>query len=143
MSTIDDSLFLKIFLHLILPTDRQFNLFSAENCVEKSAYFARSCEDTLLQRQREARNGRTAVDVQRRLCCSLFFYRDCLSRTVVQYCRDASPTTVDILMGQRRREMTISCRDFSREQCNGSSKVSATLWLPVAILILSIINLKG
>ena len=48
--------------------DRQYNLFPAENCVEKSAYFARSCEDTLLQRQREARNGRTATDVQRRLC---------------------------------------------------------------------------
>lgn len=126
-----------------LLTDRQFNLFSAENCVEKSAYFARSCEDTLLQRQREARNGRTAVDVQRRLCCSLFFYRDCLSRTVVQYCRDASPTTVDILMGQRRREMTISCRDFSREQCNGSSTITTSLWITFAVMILSLINFKG
>lgn len=129
------------FLHLSRSTDRQFNLFPAENCVEKSAYFARSCEDTLLQRQREARNGRTAVDVQRRLCCSLFYYRDCLSRTVVQYCRDASPTTVDILMGQRRREMSVSCRDFSREQCNGSIKLMSTLWM-FAVLIFSIVHFK-
>jgi hypothetical protein len=88
-----------------------------------------------LQRQREARNGRTATDVQRRLCCSLFFYRDCLSKTVIQYCRDGSPTTVDILMGQRRRELTVTCRDFSREQCNSSSVLSIS-WMLFAMVAL-------
>lgn len=106
--------------------DHSFSLFPAENCIERTSYYARGCEENLLQRQREARNARTAPDLQRRICCSLFFYHDCLSKTVIQYCRDASPTTVDIMMGQRKRELAITCRDHSREHCNSAQNLSSS-----------------
>jgi hypothetical protein len=50
-------------------TDRQFGLFpTTDSCLERAGYFVRSCEDTLIQRQRDAREGRSSNDVQRRIC---------------------------------------------------------------------------
>ena len=66
---------------------------------------------------------------------SLYFYHDCLSKTVIQYCRDASPTTVEIMMGQRKREMAITCRDFSREQCNSSTDLKGHLLATIASVV--------
>lgn len=117
--------------------DHQFSLFPAENCIERTSYYARGCEEYLLHRQREARNARTGFDVQRRICCSLFFYHDCLSKTVIQYCRDASPTTVDIMMGQRKREIAITCRDHSREHCNSSNKIST---YSIATILMTLVS---
>lgn len=51
---------------------------------------------------------------------SLFQYRDCVSRVVLDRCADSSPTAVEILMGVRRREMTLTCRGFNRDVCSGS-----------------------
>ena len=72
---------------------------------------------------------------------SLYFYHDCLSKTVIQYCRDASPTTVEIMMGQRKREMAITCRDFSREQCNSAFDLapSAAGYLLTTLLSLALL----
>lgn len=39
-----------------------------DNCYHKLRYYMASCEDALLQRQRDTRNARTAPDIQRRLC---------------------------------------------------------------------------
>ncbi|CAG2120631.1 unnamed protein product, partial [Medioppia subpectinata] len=35
---------------------------TTDSCLEKSGYFVRSCEDTLIQRQRDAREGRSSTD---------------------------------------------------------------------------------
>ena len=44
------------------------NLFPGDNCLLRIKYYLGSCEDALLQRQRDARNARTAQDIQRRMC---------------------------------------------------------------------------
>ena len=41
---------------------------TTDSCLERSGYFVRTCEDTLIQRQRDAREGRSSNDVQRRIC---------------------------------------------------------------------------
>ena len=72
---------------------------------------------------------------------ALFFYRDCISRVVLERCRDASPIVVDLLMGSRKRDLTINCRDYSRDQCNGSlhvkaSSSSAAVFIGLAIYLI-------
>ncbi|CAG2163215.1 unnamed protein product, partial [Oppiella nova] len=113
---------------------------STDSCLEKSGYFVRSCEDTLVQRQRDAREGRSSTDIQRRICCALFFYRDCISRVVVDRCRDPSPTAVDILMGSRKRDLTTTCREYSRDQCSHSYTTKSSL---ITVLLSIVIAFKA
>jgi len=51
---------------------------------------------------------------------SLLQHRDCISRVVLDRCSDSSPAAVDILMGARRRELFITCRNFNRDLCSGA-----------------------
>lgn len=51
---------------------------------------------------------------------SLFQYRDCISRVVLDRCADSTQAAVETLMGVRRREMTLTCRGFNRDICSGS-----------------------
>ena len=44
--------------------------YDEANCLEKTRYVSRHCEDNLIQRQRDARNSRSAMDIQRRICWS-------------------------------------------------------------------------
>ncbi|XP_054167153.1 uncharacterized protein LOC128964552 [Oppia nitens] len=108
---------------------------TTDSCLERSQYFVRSCEDTLVQRQRDAREGRSSTDVGRRICCALFFYRDCISRVVVDRCRDPSPTVVDVLMGSRKSDLTVRCREYSRDQCSHSQTIKSSF---IAIIITTI-----
>ncbi|XP_074597302.1 uncharacterized protein LOC141852261 [Brevipalpus obovatus] len=104
--------------------DRHFPGVIGDNCLFKLRYYMASCEDALLQRQRDARNARTAPDIQRRMCCSLYYYYDCMSKLVIQYCRDASPMVVNLVMPEnRRRELAINCRTHTRDQCNTGSNL--------------------
>lgn len=48
--------------------DRRFPGVIGDNCLFKLRFYMASCEDALLQRQRDARNARTAPDIQRRMC---------------------------------------------------------------------------
>ena len=117
--------------------DHQFNLFPAENCVEKATFYARSCEDALAQRQREARYSRSAHEQQRNLCCALYYFQDCLTRQVIQYCRDPSPATVDHLMGQHKRELAMTCHDHPRHYCSSALKsvsLSSTFTIFIALI---------
>lgn len=66
---------------------------------------------------------------------SLFQYRDCISRVVLDRCADSSPAAVEILMGIRRREMTITCRGFNRDLCSGA--LAAALANPILVLATS------
>ncbi|XP_046910758.2 uncharacterized protein LOC124492038 [Dermatophagoides farinae] len=110
-------------------------------CIERVRPFENSCLDHLIMRQREARYGRSSNDVQRRICCALFRYRDCLSRVVLERCFDNSRVTVDILMGDRNREITQSCRDVTRDQCNTAKQLFVSFNLMVISLItISILN---
>lgn len=70
---------------------------------------------------------------------SLYFYYDCLSKLVIQYCRDASPMVVNLVMPEnRRREMAINCRSQTRDQCNKAANLSISaisfLILPVLLV---------
>lgn len=102
------------------------------DCPVKAAPYARECEDTLMEQHRLARDSRDGNELQRRMCCALFQFRDCISRVVLDRCADSSPTAVEILMGVRRREMTLTCRGFNRDVCSGAIKMLSS---PIAILI--------
>lgn len=56
---------------------------------------------------------------------SLYFYHDCISKTVIQYCKDASPTVVNLVIPEnRRREMVTNCGSYTRDQCNKASNLN-------------------
>ncbi|UXI20279.1 membrane magnesium transporter 1 [Sarcoptes scabiei] len=105
-------------------------------CIERVRPYESSCLDFLIQRQREARYGRSSTDVQRRICCALFRYRDCLSRVVLERCFDSSRTTIDVLMGDRNRELTQNCRDITRDQCNKAVSLSISIQLIAFSIVL-------
>jgi len=67
---------------------------------------------------------------------ALFWYRDCVSRTVLDHCVDGSRTVVDLLMQDHQRSLA-TCRDYNREQCSGVSafKGSMVVVLMVALLV--------
>lgn len=69
---------------------------------------------------------------------SLYFYYDCLSKLVIQYCRDASPMVVNLVMPEnRRREMAINCRTYTRDQCNKGARINFNM---NSILLLFIVT---
>uniref|UniRef100_A0A6G1S7A5 Uncharacterized protein n=1 Tax=Aceria tosichella TaxID=561515 RepID=A0A6G1S7A5_9ACAR len=107
------------------------------DCPVKAAPYARECEDTLIEQQRLARDSRDGFELQRRICCSLHQYRDCISRVVLDRCADSSPAAVEILMGARRREMIITCRNYNRDLCSGA--ISSVLLNPMLLVLASLI----
>lgn len=127
-----------------LVAGNSFDMDSNSDCPVKAAPYARECEDTLMEQQRLARDSRDGNELQRRICCSLFQYRDCISRVVLDRCADSSPTAVEILMGVRRREMTLTCRAFNRDICSGSITLKA-LSMPIVVafvILTSIMTMK-
>lgn len=108
------------------------------DCAQRASPYARECDESLAEHQRLASDSRDANELQRRVCCALFQYRDCISRVVLDRCADSSPTAVEVLMGQRRREMTVTCRGFNRDVCSGAATsvlVNATLGCLLASLL--------
>lgn len=111
-----------------------------EACLIKVKPFENACTNLLVQRQREARYGRSSNDVERRICCALYYHRDCLSRVVLEHCPESTRIVVDLLMGDRQREITTNCHSYSREQCNGVTSLQGSLLL-LLVATLSIVKL--
>ncbi|CAG2116285.1 unnamed protein product, partial [Medioppia subpectinata] len=110
---------------------------SAESCIEKAGYSVRTCEDTLIDRQREVKAKSTnAMDVQHGVCCALYFYRDCIGRVVSERCRESSSTIVDTMMGPRKWDITLMCRDYFRDQCSRSSQYRSSSITPVLSILI-------
>ena len=63
---------------------------------------------------------------------------------VLDRCADSTPTAVEILMGVRRREMTLTCRVFNRDVCSGSvARTTHNLPLVLAAaIIITCVSLK-
>ncbi|KAG9510293.1 hypothetical protein GZH46_01169 [Fragariocoptes setiger] len=107
------------------------------DCPNRAAPFTRECEDNLADQRRSWQDSRSGNEVQRRLCCALYQYRDCISRVVLDRCSDSSPTAVDILMQPKNREFVFTCRDFSRDICSGSQP---TMLVSFAVLVSSLLS---
>jgi hypothetical protein len=92
-------------------------------CISRAAPSTSSCEDHLIRRlNQDATEGRTVIDVSRRLCCALFWHKDCISQAVIQYCPDSNPVAAELLLGSRNLDLTMSCQRFNRDGCNGSQR---------------------
>ena len=119
----------QIFSHKQLLADKW-----AQNCLTRSAPIASSCEDTLIKRlSQDATEGRTVIDVGRRVCCALFWHKDCINRVVVENCPDSSPAAADFLLGSRKLDLTLSCQRFNRDGCNGSQSRYSFCMLSIII----------
>lgn len=107
-----------------------------QNCITKSAPITSRCEDHLIKRlSQDSTEGRTVVDVGRRVCCALFWHQDCISRIVLDTCPDSSPAAADFLMGSRKLDLSLSCQKFNRDGCNASTR----LMVSVHYLLLNIV----
>lgn len=96
----------------------------SQNCITRTAPRTAECEDHLIKRlNQDATEGRTVLDVGRRVCCALFWHKDCISRLVVETCPDSSPAAADFLLGSRKLDLTLSCQKFNRDGCNGSQGI--------------------
>lgn len=111
----------------------------AQKCIINSAPQTSRCEDHLIKRlAQDASEGRTVIDVSRRLCCALFWHKDCINRIVLETCPDSSPVAADYLLGSRKLDLTLSCQKFNRDGCNGAlrsvgiSRISTFLSLVVS-----------
>lgn len=93
-----------------------------QNCVTRSTPRTSTCEDHLVKRlSQDATEGRTVIDVGRRVCCALFWHKDCINRIVVETCPDSSPAAADFLIGSSRKlDLTLSCQIYNRDGCNGA-----------------------
>lgn len=92
---------------------------------ESAVRDSQSCESHLVNRlNQDAPEGRTAIDVGRRICCALFFHKDCISRIVVEHMPKPSypllVNYVDLLMGSRKMDISLTCKEFNRDGCNAS-----------------------
>lgn len=107
-----------------------------QNCITRSLPKAASCEDHLIKRlHQDAAEGRTVLDVGRRVCCALFWHKSCLSDVVVESCPDSSPVATDILMGARKLDLTLSCQKFNRDGCNRSTSLLDKTFATSTVLI--------
>lgn len=107
-----------------------------QNCITKSAPITSRCEDHLIKRlSQDSTEGRTVVDVGRRVCCALFWHQDCISRIVLDTCPDSSPAAADFLMGSRKLDLSLSCQKFNRDGCNSTTR----LMVSVHSLLLNIV----
>lgn len=114
---------------------------AGQNCITRATHGAWACEDNLIKRlNQDAGEGRTVVDVGRRVCCALFWHKDCINRVIVQTCPDSSPAAADFLMGSRKVDLTLSCQRFNRDGCNsGRSLFEHNKILALTALIISLI----
>lgn len=114
---------------------------TTQNCITRSTPRAWSCEDHLIKRlHQDADEGRTVIDVGRRVCCALFWHKDCINRIVLEACPDSSPAAADFLMGSRKVDLTLSCQRFNRDGCNASPRtVSCSLMLGSIVLVTNLI----
>lgn len=95
-----------------------------QNCITRSTPLTQRCEDHLIRRlDQDAREGRTVVDVGRRVCCAIFWHKDCINRVVLETCPDSSPMAADFLIGSRKLDLTLSCQRFNRDGCNSSLRM--------------------
>lgn len=112
------------------------------NCITRSVPMTSRCEDHLIKRlNQDATEGRTAEDVGRRVCCALFWHKDCISRVVSERCPDSSPAATDFLMGSRNLDLGRSCLKFNRDGCNSTTRLSESihvLFFNVIIVIIVI-----
>lgn len=115
-----------------------------QNCVTRSTPLTGTCEDHLIKRlAQDATEGRTVVDVNRRVCCALFWHKDCLNRIVVETCPDSSPAAADYLIGTARKlDLTLSCQWLNRDGCNGSRSLRAELQKEEGVIIIMIISIN-
>lgn len=67
---------------------------------------------------------------------AIFYYRDCLSRIVLERCPESSRTVVDLMMGDRNRELSTNCRDYNRDQCSGVPSLQSSLFIVVVSTLL-------
>lgn len=116
-----------------------------QNCITRASPFTSRCEDHLIRRlNQDATEGRTVLDVGRRVCCALFWHKDCISGIVVNNCADSSPAATDFLIGSRKLDLTLSCQRFNRDGCNGAHgkmiiSLSTSL---ISLLLTSLIHIE-
>lgn len=121
----------------------------AQNCITRSIPRSHTCEDHLIKRLRQdATEGRTVIDVGRRVCCALFWHKDCINRVVVETCPDSSPEAAKYLLGSRNLDLTLSCQRFNRDGCNGTVgiKYGQNYWLLVTLIgltLMMVVDLSG
>ena len=112
-------------------------------CISRAAPYTSRCEDHLIKRlNQDATEGRTVVDVSRRVCCALFWHKDCIRGVVVERCPDSSPPAADILLGSRNLDLTLSCQRFNREGCNGATSIANYPPLVMTVVSYSILVYK-
>lgn len=112
-------------------------------CIARSAPHTSRCEDHLIKRlSQDATEGRTVLDVTRRVCCALFWHKDCISRVVIEMCPDSNPPAADILLGSRNLDLTLSCQRFNRDGCNGGP-INAQVPSFVVILLITLVSVFG
>lgn len=105
-------------------------------CIGRASSYTSKCEDHLIKRlSQDATEGRTVLDVSRRVCCALFWHKDCISRVVVELCPDSNPAAADLLLGSRSLDLTMSCQRFNRDGCNGTPPgLSPLSWIQVLLV---------
>lgn len=112
------------------------------NCITRSIPQAGVCEDHLIKRlDQDATEGRTVIDVERRVCCALFWHKECIDRVILEVCPDSTPVAADFVFGERKIDLTTSCLRFNREGCNGSTRMNTDLInsLPIIVTITMIL----
>lgn len=125
------------------PSKKLIRLDISQDCITRSATLTSSCEDRLIKRlHQDATEGRTVEDVSRRVCCALFWHKDCISSIVVDTCPDSSPVAASILTGSRKLDLTLSCQRFNRDGCNGAqsrfrlSELSLSMGIVLSLCVL-------
>ena len=111
-------------------------------CIGRAAPYTVKCEDHLVKRlSQDATEGRTVLDVSRRVCCALFSHKDCISSVVVELCPDSNPKAAELLLGSRNLDLTMSCQRFNRDGCNGSpSSLNYSLVNHSIVLIVTLVT---
>lgn len=128
-----------------LVNKAHFYLDLKQNCITRSTPKISYCEDHLIRRlSQDATEGRTVIDVGRRVCCALFWHKDCISRVVLETCPDSSPAAADYLLGTSRKlDLTMSCQMFTRDGCNSSHLVNPNSILLIGGLIFIYFTSQG
>ncbi|XP_015785851.1 uncharacterized protein LOC107363181 [Tetranychus urticae] len=111
---------------------------SVEICLERSRYLAQHCENALLQSQRIAHHYRTPSEVQRVICCGLFYYRDCMYQVLNHVCPGSDPLMFSMVLPFTVNQQLATCRSYTRGQCsNGINHKSSFLTILLSIFTFS------